>query len=625
MIDVKLKLMVVSMVVMMFLGAGAGILFPGEPHEGERSTLRTFSSFSELQDFLNKEPDYQRSYGSYLYSPGKIVTMEGATLDNSAPSTSPSGEHSDTNLQVEGVDEGDIVKNDGRFAYIVSANKTEVFIVLVYPAEEARILSVIKLNWSIREIYLYEDRLVILGRYSYYYTPYENACLAYSPGIYVMVYDIKDKEHPQLKREKCFEGGYITSRMIGKYLYVIVNQPVWGIESEDDLPVPPHEIYHVEEHDHSYTFTSIVSINVENDEEEINKIVILLGTSNNIYVSTSNIYITYKKMSYDHSQLYFASVINTAKYPTYSEKTVIHRISINDGISEYKASGEVQGRVLNRFSMDEYKRHFRIATTTGHVLRSGDSSAKNQVYVLDMDLNMVGSIENIAPGERIYSARFMGKRAYLVTFKKVDPFFVLDLSNPRHPKILGELKIPGYSNYLHPYDENHVIGIGKDTVDMGDFAWYQGVKLSLFDVSDVKNPKELAKFIIGDRGTESNALRDPHAFLFDLKRNLLVIPITLYTINESKYPDGAPPHTHGEYTWNGVYVFRISAENGIGLKGRISHEDRMNSDNYYQRYYSNAIPRSFYIEDTLYTVSSRYIKAHNLDDLNEINSVELGY
>jgi uncharacterized secreted protein with C-terminal beta-propeller domain len=621
MVDIQLRMMAVSMVLMMFLGAGLAILFPGELSEGERSTLRTFSSLSELQEFLNKEPEFQGNYGSHLYYPGEIASMERSTLDSSVPGTS--NEHSDTNIQVEGVDEGDIVKNDGKFAYIVSVNKTEVFIVLVYPAKEARILSVIKVNWSIREIYLCQGRLVILGRYSYYLAPSKDACPTHSPGTYVRVYDMEYRENPQLIREEHFEGGFIASRIIGKYLYIIVSQSVWGIESEDDLPVPPQKIYHVEEYDYSYTFTSIVSINIENENEETSKMVILLGTSSNIYVSLNNIYVTHRKVSYDRTQLYYASLINTVNSRVYSEKTVIHRISIQDGITEYKASGEVPGKVLNRFSMDEYKKHFRIATTTGSVSRSGESSAKNQVYVLDMNLNTVGSIEDIAPKERIYSARFMGKRAYLVTFKKVDPFFVLDLSNPRNPKILGELKIPGYSNYLHPYDENHVIGIGKDTVDMGDFAWYQGVKLSLFDVSDVKNPKELAKFIIGDRGTSSIALRDPHAFLFDLKRNLLVIPIVLYEINESRYPNGAPPQTHGEYKWNGAYVFRISAVGGFLLQGRITHEDQVDSKNSNHRYYTNAIQRSFYIEDTLYTVSSTHVKANHLDNLNEINSLEL--
>jgi len=248
-----------------------------------------------------------------------------------------------------------------------------------------------------------------------------------------------------------------------------------------------------------------------------------------------------------------------------------------------------------------------------------------------MDMMIVGKLNDIAPGERIYSARFMGKRGYLVTFKKVDPFFVIDLSKPRFPRVLGELKIPGYSNYLHPYDENHIIGIGKDTVEAeeGDFAWYQGVKLSLFDVRNVQKPRELDKFIIGDRGTDSDALNDPHAFLFSKEKHLLVIPVRLAEIDESKYPNGAPANTHGEYIWSGAYVFDISTSGGFKLKGRITHLDAIEQNEqeieryYYSRFYSNKIKRSFYIDETLYTLSDNLIKANDLDDLWEITAMGL--
>jgi uncharacterized secreted protein with C-terminal beta-propeller domain len=216
----------------------------------------------------------------------------------------------------------------------------------------------------------------------------------------------------------------------------------------------------------------------------------------------------------------------------------------------------------------------------------------------------------------------MGKRCYLVTFEKIDPFFVIDLSNPENPAVLGELKIPGFSNYLHPYDENHVIGIGKDAVDMGDFSWFQGVKLSLFDVSDVKNPKEISTYIVGDRGTDSLALTDPHAFLFSKDKNLIVMPILLAEIDDSAYPGGAPPSTYGDYTYCGAYVFDIDTLSGINLRGRITHME----DGEEITYWWNApfrVKRSFYIEDYLYTVSDNLLMASNLIDLSEISTVEL--
>ena len=173
--------------------------------------------------------------------------------------------------------------------------------------------------------------------------------------------------------------------------------------------------------------------------------------------------------------------------------------------------------------MDEYEQHFRIATTTRQVWDS-DKMSSNNVYILDDELDVVGELEDLAPGEKIYSVRFMGKKGYIVTFKKIDPLFVIDLSDHSNPLVLGKLKIPGYSDYLHPYDENHLIGIGKDTVEAADeltesrgldFGWYQGVKMAIFDVTDVENPIELHKVVIGDRGTDSPVLYDHKAFLFD--------------------------------------------------------------------------------------------------------------
>ncbi|ODS41247.1 MAG: hypothetical protein A7315_06760 [Candidatus Altiarchaeales archaeon WOR_SM1_79] len=658
------------------------------------NNLQTFGSYQEYQDFLTSNEELS-GYGYY----SNLTKEEGnyyggdfrfgntaETVDDSSSNSGSSDDYSSTNVQVGGVDEGDIVKNDGKFAYIVSRNATKVYILDVFPPEQARILSTIEFDFAVREIYLNEDKLVVIGTNLQFYTYYRYNWYSTPQEAHINVYDIHDRENPELTRSIVLNGCYISSRIIGDYLYVIVTQPTSEIENEDDLPVPANEIYYTPDYDYYYSLTNIISVNVQNDNQQPFNKVILMGCSTHIYVSTKNIHLTYlKRMSWvekmekkveeviipilpqDTSQV-ISEVSNedttrteklekidtifgqyldglteedrdnfNSQYQKKNEdferniqheieKTTIHRIAIWNGKIEYMTSGAVPGYILNRYSMDEYCGYFRIATTTGHVSRNGDSGVSNHVFVLNMDLISVGGITDIAVGEKIYSARFMGKRGYLVTFKKVDPFFVLDLSNPTDPYVLGELKIPGYSNYLHPYDENHVIGIGKDTVPAqeGDFTWYQGVKLSLFDVTDVNNPKELAKYIIGDRGTHSLALDDPHAFLFSKDKNLLVIPILLAEIDESKYPEGYPPYTHGDYTYCGAYVFDISLKDGYELKGKISHCESMDPGSfswYYDSPYQ--VKRSFYIEDYLYTVSGNMIKANSLDDLTEINTVEL--
>ena len=232
-------------------------------------------------------------------------------------------------------------------------------------------------------------------------------------------------------------------------------------------------------------------------------------------------------------------------------------------------------------------------------------------------------------GESIYSARFIGNRAYLVTFKKIDPLFVLDLSVPSAPAVLGQLKIPGYSDYLHPYDETHLIGLGKDAQaaegENRDFAWYQGVKLSLFDVSDVAHPKEVASYGIGDRGTDSYALQDHKAFLFSKEKGLLAIPVLLAKIDPLKYPKGVDAGAYGDYVFQGEYVFDVSLDSGFTLKGTVSHTDSgdLAKSGYYW-YSSSSVKRALYMDSTLYTVSDMFVKANDLSTLGAISSLQIG-
>lgn len=575
--------------------------------------LKKFSSHDELENFVMSMSG-ESYYGYYSESlvmpasapaPASITWGAGAnrtesdygftigddyeyTIDGQTP------DYSTTNIQVEGVDEADIVKTDGEYIYVVSGDN--VFIIDAYPAEGARILSKIELNETPIEIFINGDKLTVIG------------------SRYLKVYDVGNGENPILKRDVSFDGNYFNSRMIGDYVYVIINSPAvydWvgrvtltvpylSSISRVNLPdiscngkvktIPADEIYYFDDMSgYSYEFTTVMAINSQNDDAEINSKTFLISTAQNIFVSTTNIYITYTDY-----QVHIMAAI-WPRSSDWTEKTIIHKIGIGGGEIEYKARGEVPGQVLNQFSMDEYSGKFRMATTTGWY-------GANHVYVLDEDLDIVGRLENIAPGERIYSARFMGNRAYLVTFIKTDPLFVIDLSNPTNPTILGELEIPGYSDYLHPYDETHLIGVGKDTTesDWGNFAWYQGVKIALFDVSDPNNPREISNYIVGQRGTDSLALHDHRAFLFSKSRNLLVMPI-------------------GDWCEQDAYVFDVSLDGGIALRGTISHSE--NTDYWNGTWYS--VKRSLYIENTLYTVSDGLLKMNDLADLSEMNSVQL--
>jgi len=560
-----------------------------------QTPLKTFSSYEELRDFLMTRMEKisywgveERTLLPSVPAPAELATAVG-TLD-----------YSKTNIQVEGVDEADIVKTDGEYAYVVSGNR--LIILKAYPPEEATILSQISFDGTPMEVFINQDKLAVFESpmeiRPLYVSPPEEVASVISPVppplkdlTSIKVYDVSDKASPVLARNVTVDGYYFNSRMIGDYVYMVVNQPAIQpiVVTEDEVKVEVNlpkfyfgdasrkirasEIYYSNASDDIFhAFTTIVGINIQNDELPPAYKTFLLGSASCMYVSLDNIYITFTKEG---------------------GKTLIYRIIIEDDEIECVAEGEVAGYVLNQFSMDEYDDHFRIATTTWE-----GPASQNNIYILNMNLTTVGRLENLAPEEQIYSARFMGDRCYLVTFRQVDPFFVIDLKDPENPEVLGFLKIPGYSSYLHPYDEDHIIGIGKEDTNL---------KISLFDVSDVSDPEEVGKYTVGDKGSWSDSpiLWDHKALLFDRSRNLLVIPVSTESV------------VKGQYTaWQGAYVFNISLS-GIMLKGDITHfEDAESQGDYY-------VKRSFYIDHVLYTISDKKIKMNDLENLQPINEVKL--
>ena len=370
-------------------------------------------------------------------------------------------------------------------------------------------------------------------------------------------------------------------------------------------------------------FDVIVPLLPRNIQDEIKSI------QNDSTISTSTQWIkiseimqeTYNSMDKDSKEDLFEKIREAlneydVKMQEDARKTIIHKISIDESKIEYVAKGSVPGRLLNQFSMDQDGDRFRIATTTEYYTQYQGTVRANAVYVLNEQLDIVGGLDQIAPDESIFSSRFIGDRLYLVTFQQIDPFFVIDLSTDT-PKILGELKIPGFSNYLHPFDEDHIIGIGRDTKEIGDNRVQQlGVKIALFNVADVSNPKVSDDIAIGDRSTSSEALYNHKAFFFDKTRGILSIPISgdvgnLEGLSSSKMT------TPDNNRWNGFYVFNLSNIDGFDLKGTVTHSDDSS------RYYGMNNARTFYINDILYTVSEDRLKMNSFDNLEEINSIKL--
>jgi uncharacterized secreted protein with C-terminal beta-propeller domain len=582
------------------------------------SPLKTFSSYAEIKDFLttnSKNPGVFYFSGPWDRSTGYFVNVL-TPLDVLAEGAgSANVEWSTTNVQVTGVDEADTVKTDGEYLYVLKGNS--VYILKAYPPEEAQAMSKIAFNGTYPGgIFVSGDRLVVLG--SEYAINASNP--EWSPtGVqtFAYVYNISNRTSPELLRTFTVSGSYFGSRMIGQYIYFVASQPAYIVLDTVTVPkvysngiaeeILPSEIHYSNTSDNYYMFTTFAALNMQNTTEEPTTMTLMVGSTSNMYVSLDNIYVTFRE-----------------QYTS----TSIYRIRMRDNNLTCEAQGEIPGYELNQFSMDEYNNYFRIATTTsgywlgGLVAPIGTNWTQTSgVYVLDMNLSIVGRLENLAPNENFHSARFMGDKCYLVTFKKVDPLLVIDLSKPTEPKVLGELKIPGYSDYLHPYDETHIIGIGKETVeaDEGYFAWYQGIKISIFDVSDVNNPTQIANFTIGDRGSDTQVLYDHKAFLFDRSKNLLVIPVLLAQINETEFPTGVPKNAYGTPVWQGAYVFHVTLTDGFVLRGGITHaqSDTVLPDT------EHYVQRSLYIGNVLYTLSNAEVKMNSLEDLRLLNEIEL--
>jgi uncharacterized secreted protein with C-terminal beta-propeller domain len=485
-----------------------------------------------------------------------------------------------------------------------------------------------------------------------------------APVTHAVFYDISDRAHPKVLKDYTIDGDYVNARMIGSTVYLLSRESVNPYNDRIIVPavrenakiVSTPDVYYFDNPERQYDFTTVTSFDASNGATKDAK-TYLIGSGNILYVSPDAMYVSYQKYNnvyrpmrgfaepaLDVVQGSVGSVAGIARasspalvedFNTMSDSdrqaviaemksgeqesirkreidqstTMIHKIGINNGAITYLAKGEVPGYLKNQFAMDEFGGNLRLATTSDVWTNRGQYEYNN-VFVLDGAMKTIGSLTHIAEQEKIYSTRFIGDRLYMVTFKRIDPFFVIDLSTPSSPKILGKLKIPGYSDYLHPYDKNHIIGIGKETAanEWGGIST-KGLKLALFDVSDVEHPKQIDKVEIGDSGTDSAALSDHRAFLFDKNKNLLVIPARVVkTIDVPEKYSG-----NQQRIWYGAYVFGVSPERGFDLRGTVEHSTSGGYAWYGSPY---EVRRSLYIGDTLYTLSQKQILANSLSRIN---------
>ncbi len=533
---------------------------------------------------------------SYDYEDTGSVEDTGSMKGENATATpdSSSEDYSTTNTQVEDVDEADVVKTDGKYIYTLNVKDAKINIT---KAEKGKLTEISTINLSDNsqgrekyfygsDMYLANDRLVVIHQY-YSGKDYTN----------IKIYDVSNPENPLIVREVAQSGGYLSSRVIDGKVYLFTNEyiyknpiesdkcsyvPCTSIDGDAPTPVEENNIY-IFDGEVNRSYLTAVSVDIADGRIVDSKTA--LGGGSQLYANTKSIYVTAEESSYS-----YARAAGTPELVTrYENASRIMRFAINSGKITAVAEGVVKGTPLNQFSMDEHNNHFRIVTT-----KYDTYTTTNAVYILDDELNQVGAIEDIAKDERVYSVRFMGDTGYFVTFRETDPLFAVDLKDPKNPKILSALKIPGFSNYLHPWSNGLLLGIGSDADEKTGATG--GVKLSMFDISDptnvIEKHKEIASVWDSSVGTNHKGI------LVDYKKNFIGF---------------------ASERGNGYYLYGYDHEKGFELKTVFDTVVTDDSFAYYA--YNGRNVRGIYIGEYFYVCNYNGINSYKLSDFSKVDSI----
>jgi len=561
-------------------------------------------------------------------------------------------DYSDTNVQVEGVDESDIIKTDGKYIYRLNNKHDEI---VIYGIDGAQVTLAGKIPLELQEENVYRNyqemllaggRLAILSSKTVYepikvteeerekdipveeiVVESEDDVVVYSkpmyPGGYyygnsktyteLIIYDVSNPAAPQKLESRTQEGNFQDVRMVDGIIYLLSfkNNSRWYICEEKEektyfeenyIPVvdgammPCDHIY-VSDIAENPSYVIITSTDILHPEQFLDSVAIQ-GSATQMYASNQNIYLWQTDWSYWTPEEEQKETITTIMKYTY-----------RDGVMAAAGRAELQGYLNNSFSMDEYNGHLRLVMTREYEkeVQNGDYvevqwMTENQLFVLNEQMQMVGRIQDIAPGEYIKSARFFGDVGYFVTFRQTDPLFSVDLSDPTNPQIIGQLKIPGFSEYLHPYGPGLLLGIGQEAdINTGGT---QGVKLSMFDVSDPTNVREIAKCMVKEEAewSYSDAEYDHKAILASVGKNIIG-----FSMESSGYEA-----TAAGTEWNNWYEYYVfSYEEGVGFVEQLAHEFADWEDRYGCR--------GIYIGDYLYIVTANYqVIVYRMADWNQM-------
>lgn len=632
------------------------------PDPGDASLLR-MSSCADLRNYAGDvmlEAVLDSRYGYW-----------GRGFDDALDSEAPASEGDDgpsdfttTNVQEEGVDELDIVKTDGTHIYV--AQDRAFHIVKSWPVADSEKLATVELDGWIRGLFLKDDKVVV-----FHYPDRGNDGSDLRWGMRASIFDVTDRSAPVLENEVDVEGWLSDGRMIDGDVYVVLNhylpipEAAWEVVNDANLPNVEWRVW-----DTDQTYQNRLE-RAKNDAREIIRSDIERVARNmplTDWLPSWRVDGGDPELMHDCSDLYrplgvgqhgAMSVLNldlddgtvnatglmSNGWQLYASKdnlyvaqsshwwwwggwdreleTHIHKFHLKSGGEpEYVASGEVRGWAYDQFAFSEHDGKLRVATTDrdwwGWWNTDEEDLGANNLFVLEDDgrgnLGVIGEIGGIAPGERIYATRFFQERAFMVTFRQIDPLFAIDLTDPRNPEVRGELKIPGYSAYLHPMGEDHLLAVGMDGDDEGVLS---GLAFNIFDVSDLDNPTLAHQYTLpGSDWSWSEALWDHHAFTYH--RDVLTVPMFEY-IDRGSWEDS-------DY-FSGSISLNATPEDGFSLVGRVDHRPLVaESECLYQRWYDwgegvcgdnywyARVRRSIYIEDNLFTLSDYGLRVTDLNN-----------
>ncbi len=602
------------------------------------------------------------SYGGAMGTGGSATSIPPDGTEDPAAQ----GDRSGTNNQVAGVDEPDLLKVDDRYLYIMTPEE-----LLILDAEDPATtteLSRLTLEGSPRGLLLFGDRALVIAstatNSTYNACTYGYQCQFRGDGYgtWLSIVELADRAAPRVSRRIELSGSFLSARRIDNHVHVVTQQSegpssisypypqVSGTTAQEALAsyrtqyqaaldsidqaattIPTPRITDQKVLSNGGTEPSntgdvavryyngkglpdgmltVTSFDLEQDgplDESV-----IFSPPGAVYASLDTLYVAVPELN----QNYLGTV----------DSTWIHAFSLDGSSSSYLASGRVEGHILNQFSLDAYGEYLRVATSNGWV---PSPDVESLVTVLGRDddrLVTKGALDGLAPGEDIRAVRFMGERGYVVTFKKTDPLFVIDLSEPERPRAVGELKIPGFSTYLHPLDETHLLSIGYDADDMGEYAYFDGVTLQILDVSEPTEPALLHREVIGTRGSSSDALTDHLAFNYFAPLGMLAIPMTICE-------GGGNGIFADTLTFNGLLVYDVSIEDGFALHGRVAHPLPSGSSSLsayttcstWWTDASSSVKRSAFIEEYVLSIGDTLAKLSPLSQLERDAAVfELG-